>query len=98
MRDCDVCWVALNESTIPITQGSSFNICEHVQVSLKAEEPVAMIIKVAMNWPFWMHFNITDVSRLVLEVLLKRNSEIQHCHISRSLLVSPFLRWRFASN
>lgn len=48
MEDCDVCWVALNENTIPNTQGSSFNICEHVHVSLKAEEPGAVFIKKAL--------------------------------------------------
>ena len=64
MKDCDVCWEALNENTIPITQGSSFNICEHVQVSLKAEEPGAVFSKWALNWPFWMHFRITYASLL----------------------------------
>lgn len=59
MNFCDVCWVALNENSIPITQGSSFNICEHVQVSLKAEEPGAVSLKVALNWLFWMHFKVT---------------------------------------
>lgn len=62
MKGCDVCCIALNENTIPITQGTSFNICEHVWVSLKVGEPGAVLINTALNWPFWMHFKWTDVS------------------------------------
>ena len=69
MKDCDVCWVALNENTIHITQGSSFNISEHVQVSLKAEEREAAFITTAFNLPLWMHVKIAGVFLLHLKVL-----------------------------
>lgn len=39
MKDFGVYGVALNENMIPVTPGSSFNICEHVQVPLRAEQP-----------------------------------------------------------
>lgn len=71
MEDCDVCWEALNENTIPITQGSSFNICEHVQVSLKAEEAGALFSKVALSWPFWIHFNNMCFSACAKSFILK---------------------------
>lgn len=51
MKDRNVYWVALNENTIPLARGSSFNICEYVQVPLRAEEPGAVSVKAALCQP-----------------------------------------------